>query len=253
MKLNKSLWENQQIICLTFDVDWASEDAIKYTYGIIDRYSFKTTFFLTHKSTFIENLIKNNYIDAGIHPNFLAGSSQGKNMKDILEYCLKLHPDAISFRCHKYFENNDITELLYNEGFKYDSNLCTNLELVDPFIHRSGLIRFPIYFEDGAYLLHNNNLKFKDVKDNLFNRNGLYIVNIHPMHLAINTPDFSYMRKIKNSVSKKAWNNLTFNELEHLSYNGRGIRTFILELFDFIKKENLPVLNLKEVYESIIN
>lgn len=234
-------------------MDWASEDAIKYTYRIIERFGFLTTFFLTNESTFIDNLIKNNYIDAGIHPNFLIGSSQGKTMVDIIEYCQRLYPDAISFRCHKYFDNNDITELLYNKGYKYDSNLCTNLELVDPFVHRSGLIRFPIYFEDGAYLLHNNNLKFKEVRDKIFYKNGLYIINIHPMHLIINTPDFSYMRKIKSSLSKKAWNNLTYNELEHLSFKGRGIRTFILELFNHIKSENLPVLSLKEVYNKITN
>lgn len=253
MKLNKTLWKNQKVLCITFDMDWASDDAIKYTYGLIERYDLKSTFFITHKSKFIDSLIEKNNIDIGLHPNFLEKSSHGKDIVGIIDYCLKLYPEAISFRCHKYFENNDITEILYNKGFKYDSNLCTNLDLIDPFVHRSGLIRFPIYLEDGAYLLHKNNLKFKEVKYSLFNTNGLYIINIHPMHLIINTPDFSYMRKIKNNISQDAWNNLKTYELEHLSFRGWGIRTFIMELFEFIKKENLPVLTLREVYEKIIH
>jgi len=149
--INKSLWNNQVVICLTFDLDWASEDSIKHTVDIIEKFGFKSTFFITHSSKILSNKIKNKEIDTGIHPNFLKNSSHGSNPKEIIDYCTKLLPEANSFRCHKYFDNNDITELLFDKGFKYDSNLCTNLECVDPFIHRSGLIRFPIYFEDGCY------------------------------------------------------------------------------------------------------
>lgn len=252
MKLNKSLWENQQIVCITFDVDWASEDALAYTYNIIENFGFSTTFFLTHESKLLLNKIKNKNINSGIHPNFLPESSQGKTPREVIDYCTNLLPEAISFRNHKYFENNDVIELLQEKGFKYDSNLCTHLERVDPFIHRSGLIRFPIYFEDGAYLLHGNNLKFTKVKNELFDKVGLMIFNFHPMHIAINTPTFNYMRSIKNNISNKTWNNLTTEEIEHLTYKGRGIRNFMLELFHYIKKENLLVLNLEEVYNIVI-
>lgn len=250
--INKSLWNNQVVICFTFDLDWASEDSIKHTVDIIEKFGFKSTFFITHSSKILSNKIKNKEIDAGIHPNFLKNSSHGKNPKDIIDYCTKLLPEAKSFRCHKYFDNNDITEILYEKGFKYDSNLCTNLECVDPFEHRSGLIRFPIYFEDGGYLLHGNSLNFKEFQPILFKKPGLYIFSFHPMHLTINSPSFSYMRKIKDSLSSSTWNKLTHMELEHLSYKGKGIRTFSLDLLNFIKKENFPVITLEEAYEHAI-
>ena len=251
MELNKSLWNNQIAICLTFDLDWAGEDSIKLTYDIIEKFGFKTTFFVTHPSKFILDKIKRKEIDAGIHPNFLKNSSQGHNLKEVLEYCTKLIPDANSFRCHKYFDNNDITELLHNNGFKYDSNLCTNLECIDPFVHRSGLIRFPIYFEDGAYLLHGNTLNFKEFQPSIFKKSGLYVFNFHPMHMIINTPTYSYMRKIKDAISNKTWSNLSDMELQHLSFKGNGIGSFTLDLFKYIKREGFPVLTLEEAYQSM--
>lgn len=252
-KLNNTLWKNEPIICLTFDVDWASEEALKNSYSIIEKYSYKTTFFLTHRSKFLLDLIDKNYIDSGIHPNFLSNSSQGDNYDEVIDYCIALLPKAQSFRCHKYFDVNDITEILAKKGFKYDSNLCTFLEIVDPFIHRSGLIRFPIYFEDGAYLLHKQNLKFTEIGRQLFYKPGLMILNIHPMHMALNTPDFYYMREIKDQLSWIEWNNLDCKSLEKIKYRGYGIRDFVIETFEFIKKENIKTFTLNELYEIVMD
>lgn len=251
MVLDNSLWKDQPVICLTLDVDWASEDALKASYDFIEQFGFKPTYFLTHRSTYLLNLIKNEKIQAGIHPNFLEGSSHGSNIHEVVDYFNNILPDAKYFRCHKYYDSNDITEELYKKGFLYDSNLCTFLDIVEPFVHRSGLIRFPIYFEDGAYLLHNRNLNFREVQNYLFNRNGLMIINLHPMHIVLNTPTYNYMRKIKDKLSRKTWNRLIDKELDHLAYNGRGLRTFINEVFKFIEKERIPVMTLEEIYHII--
>lgn len=248
MTLDNTLWKNEPIICLTLDVDWASEDALRFTYNFIEKYNFKPTFFLTHKSDFLLELINKNIIHGGIHPNFLEESSHGKNYIEVIDYFNDLLPNSKVFRCHKYFDSNDITELLYKRGFLYDSNLCTFLEKVEPFVHRSGLIRFPVYFEDGAYLLHKKNLNFKEVQNNIFNNNGLMIINLHPMHIALNTPSFNYMRKVKDKLPRSTWNKLVDKELNHLSYNGRGIRTFLSDVFKFVQKEKIKVMNLEEIY-----
>ncbi len=250
MKINNSLWKNEPIICLTLDTDWASEDALKMSYRIIEEFGFDSTFFLTHSSKVLLDLYKRGKIDAGIHPNFLKGSSHGKNLVEIIDSCLDILPEAKSFRCHNYYDSNEITESLFNKGLLYDSNLCTLLERVEPFVHRSGLIRFPIFLEDGAYLLHRKNLVFKDVQKDLFNENGLTIINLHPMHLALNTPTFNYMRKIKDNLTRDKWNKLMDVELNYLAYKDPGIRHFIIELFKFIKKENIRVMNLKDIYDA---
>ncbi|MDR7870056.1 MAG: hypothetical protein RIN55_04300 [Tissierellaceae bacterium] len=253
MVINNNLWRSEPIICLTLDTDWASEDALKKSYSIIEEYGFDSTFFITHKSNYLLKLYNKGKIDAGIHPNFLKNSSHGKSVNEVIDNCLNILPETKSFRCHNYYDSNEITDLLFSRGLLYDSNLCTLLQKVEPFVHRSGLIRFPIFLEDGAYLLHNKNLVFKDIRDVLFNDNGLMIINIHPMHLVLNTPTFNYMRKIKENLSREDWNKLTDADLDYLSYDGIGIRYFIIELFNFIKKEKIKVMNLHNVYESVIN
>jgi len=252
LELNNSLWKNDIIICLTFDLDWASEDAIKYTLDILQEFNFHSTFFITHPSPVIMDKIRKNEVHGGIHPNFLKNSSHGNTYKEVLRYLKDILPNADCFRCHKYYDSNDITELLYSNGFKYDSNLCTNLELVQPFVHRSRIIRYPIFFEDGGYLLNNRDISFKNFKKKYFKKPGLYIFNFHPMHININSPDYKYMRKIKDNLSYKDWNNLIYKEISHFEFNGYGIRNFILELFRFIKKENFLVLDLEEVYNQSI-
>lgn len=250
--LNCTLWQDEPVICITFDVDWASEDALKYLYSILEKYDFKTTFFLTHKSEFLLELLNKEYIDYGIHPNFLPNSSQGSTYDEVIDYCTDLLPKAKSFRCHRYFDVNDVNEMLIMKGYKYDSNLCTFLERIDPFVHRSGLIRFPIFFEDGAYLYHKQNLNFKEVATHLFYKEGLMILNIHPMHMALNSPDFSYMRKVKDDLSWKEWNNLNLKSLEKFTHKGYGIRDFMVGTFEFIKKNHIKTFSLNELYEIVI-
>ncbi|OLS03670.1 polysaccharide deacetylase WbmS family protein [Tissierella creatinophila] len=250
-RINNHLWKSEPIICLTFDVDWASEDALKYSYNIIEKYGFKTTFFLTHESKFILELIEKGDIDGGIHPNFLINSSHGNSYDEVIDYCTTLLPQAEAYRCHRYFDVNDITETFAEKGYKYDSNVCTFLQIVEPFVHRSGLVRFPIFFEDGAYLFHRQNLNFKEVGKQLFNNPGLMILNIHPMHMALNSPDFYYMRKVKDSLTREEWNNLNYKLLEKIRYKGYGIRDFIIEIFEFIKEENIKTYTLNEIYKII--
>ena len=252
-KINNDLWKNEPIICLTFDVDWASEEALIYLYSIIKKSDFKSTFFLTHESKFLLELIDKEHIDSGIHPNFLQDSSHGSSYVEVIDYCTKLLPKAESFRCHRYYDGNDIAEMFVEKGYKYDSNVCTLLERVDPFVHRSGLIRFPIFFEDGAYLLHKQNLNFKEVGRRLFYKKGLMILNIHPMHMVLNSPDLNYMRKIKDRLTREEWNNLDHTLLEKISYKGFGIRDFIIELFEFIKKEDIKTYTLNDLYRIASN
>ncbi|TCU71754.1 hypothetical protein EV204_106221 [Tissierella praeacuta] len=247
------IWKKEPIISISLDTDWASEDVLKYTWSLISKYSIKPTFFLTNHSEVLLDLINIGYIDGGIHPNFLSNSSQGGNYLEVIDYCKSILPESISFRCHRYFDVNDITEIFIKRGFKYDSNLCTYLQNIEPFVHRSGLIRFPIYFEDGAYLLHKGNLNFKNSGEGLFCQPGLMVLNFHPMHIVLNSPTFDYMSNIKSKVLRKEWNNLKYKEFMDLSYKGYGIRNFFLELLDFIKKNGIKTYTLNELYTIFIN
>jgi len=231
--------------CFTIDLDWASECAIEKTVSFFMARGIVPTVFVTHDSEIVKEYCKKD--DIGIHPNFIQPSSHGNNIDEIIDYCLKLVPDTCFFRCHRWFSSNDIYDRLCEKGFKYESNICTNMDVVSPFEQRSGMISFPTFFEDGAYVFHGYDLNFNSVKDK-FKRNGLKIINIHPMHFALNTPYFQYTRDIKDSVSRREWNTMDEDILKKLENKNRGLRDFISELTDFSIKNADKIVTLKEAY-----
>ena len=57
-------------MCLTFDVDWASEEMLHDVIQLLEKYNCKATFFATHKSKIIESLSNSSNFEIGLHPNF---------------------------------------------------------------------------------------------------------------------------------------------------------------------------------------
>jgi len=147
-------WESEPVFCFTSDIDWASEATIQYSHELLSASELRLTYFNTHPSTYLNELLADKIIRMLIHPNFLPDSSHGNNFLEVIDYCKKLVPDADGFRSHRYFEVNDIMDELFARNFKFVSNICTRCdERLHPFFHRSGLVSIPIFFEDGGYLL----------------------------------------------------------------------------------------------------
>lgn len=237
--------------CFTSDIDWASEYACDKAVRFFNDANIPVTMFLTHKSDILSNAIADKKIQAGLHPNFLAGSSQGESFDEVMDFLFELLPGAKCFRSHRYFDVNDILENFYKRGIRYDSNVCTLLDNMQPFLHRTKIIRFPIFLEDGAYLLNGPELDFKSV-EKYFETPGLKVFNIHPMHLMLNTPYFSYTREIKDRLTKEEWNNLGEAEIRKLNYDGKGITNFIEEIIEYTYKKNIRTVYLEDAYNSIV-
>lgn len=237
--------------CFSMDVDWASDFVIEFAIKYFDEKNIPVMFFLTHKNKYIGNLIKNGTIQYGIHPNFIQPSSQGETREDIIKYCLDAFPKTRAFRSHRWYADNDIYTQLYDSGIKYESNLCTMLNVMMPYIHRSGMVSFPVFLEDGAYLYHNLDLRFNNVK-NIFAEDGLKVINIHPMHLILNTPYFKYMRDIKDSVSREKWNNMSSEDVDIYRNNSSvGIADFIGEIINYIEKNQIETYSMEDMYDYI--
>lgn len=243
---------NQEpVFCFTSDIDWASEFAIEQSLLYFKKANMPLTVFLTHNSKILQNAIYLGEIQAGIHPNFLPGSSHGNSFDEVIDFNYNLLPDATSFRSHRYFEVNDVYEKLYSRGIRYGSNTCTFLEDIPPFLHRSGIVQFPIFFEDGAYLWQEGVLSLKSV-EHFFSTGGLKVINIHPMHLMLNTPYFTYTRKIKDTVSREEWNSFDENAIKRMRSNEIGISNFLDEMVEFIYKNNFRVTYLSDLYNKLI-
>src|SRR5258708_1040997 len=96
----KNNFENK--LFLTFDIDWASDEVLGYTLDLLEKYTICATFFVTHETPLLTRIRNNPRFEMGIHPNFnfiLNGDSRyGKNPAEVIDYYLKMVPDAVSVR-----------------------------------------------------------------------------------------------------------------------------------------------------------
>ena len=241
------------VVCLTMDIDWASEYAIEQALTILKKRGLPVTVFVTHKSAVIDAALSAGKIKCGIHPNFMPGSSQGNTYQEIVDFCFDLLPNARLFRAHRYYDGNDPMEVLTRHGIVCESNICTLMDILPPFLHRSQTVSFPIFWEDGAYLFYYGGevMHGYDAFWRRFKKPGLKVINMHPMHLMLNTPYFSYTREIKDRLSREEWNHLDQDQIAKLRYGGEGITTFIEKMLDDIKNAQVKTEYLEDVYDWI--
>jgi hypothetical protein len=250
---NRQIWDEKPVFCFTSDVDWASEDVMIEYFNIINPLDIKPTLFVTHKSELIESNYKLGKIERGIHPNFLENSSHGNSFKEIAETCIQFAPEAYGFRSHRLFDVTDITHLLKNEyNFKYVSNLGTILQTnIKPILHESGLIHIPIFFEDGTHLYNQLDLNFKKYLD-LFITPGIKIISFHPMNFVFNSPNMTFMRQIKDSLTREEYNNISITTINNLKNKNEGIGQTVIDIVKFVKENNYPIMSLNEIYNNLI-
>lgn len=250
----KQIWDEEPVFCFSSDIDWASEDVMKEFFNIVNPFELKPTLFVTHESAEIEKNYQLGTIDRGIHPNFLPDSSHGNSYKEIAETVVKFAPESYGFRCHRYFDVTDITHLLVNEyNYKYSSNLGTIMQSnIKPILHESGLITIPIFFEDGTHLYNKLDLDIKKYIK-LFTEPGIKIISFHPMNFVFNSPTMPFMRQIKDSLSREAYNNITTETIERLGNKEAGIGKTIIDIIHFVKQNNYKVLSMNQIYQQIVS
>lgn len=215
-------------LIVTIDIDWASEDAIAQTLDYFLQSGIPVTVFATHHS---EVLIQRmNRIEVGLHPFFGLGSSHGDSIEDVVEHVLTIPHNINAFRAHRFATCNESLQAMFEAGMRYSSNVCADADLVAPFFHRSGLLELPVFVEDGGYLWAGHALD--DISHLRVLASIPKIILIHPMHFVLNTPNFHYMRDIKDSLSRDAWRCLDASELKKRVFAGRGIRDVMLDLIE---------------------
>jgi len=108
-------------ICLTIDVDWAPDFVIDWMYRRIKKADIPATWFATHKSDVLDEIVRDPLQEVGLHPNFFPDSTQGNDMGKAMHYLTSLFPNAIGVRAHAFLDSTR-HQWLYNEmGLKYIS------------------------------------------------------------------------------------------------------------------------------------
>lgn len=236
--------------CFTCDVEWSPEWAIKSILDLFEEFDIPLTLFITHSSDLINEKYKDKEKYAGLHPNFFPGSTQGSDSSEIISSLIALWPDAVSFRSHAFFDNTLITKEFYKRGFKYDSNICLFLQPFSvPLFHQSGLIRFPVCWEDDIHwlkelpfnLLDSGVKKFMDFP-------GLKVFNFHPLNIVLNTPSQGFYEEHKFLYNRKI---MEEKELSNYIYRGRGTRDFAIELLTYLKEKNIASYYMYDIFQAV--
>ncbi|MBC7864467.1 MAG: hypothetical protein IAF38_15945 [Bacteroidia bacterium] len=216
-------YENK--LFLTFDIDWASDDVLSHTIDLLEKHNVCATFFVTHETPLLARLRSNSAFELGIHPNFnflLNGDFRyGKNPAEVIDYYLKMVPDAVSVRSHSVTYNSQILDTLYNRKLKYDLNIYLPRRsgiISKPVLFPGyGMTRLPYFWEDDDHFLYD-----EDPDASLYLEHaGLKIFDFHPIHVFLNSENHARYDKARNDLQN-------FAKLkEHVNKEPHGINGFI--------------------------
>jgi hypothetical protein len=218
---------------LTLDIDWAPDFIITKVANILIAKNVKATWFLTHTSPIITNLLdKPDLFELGIHPNFMPTSTQGNNQEEILAHCLSLVPNVESMRTHSLMQSTPLlNKILQKTNIKRDSSIyLPHLEGIHPVSYwwkGKKIIRYPIFWEDDLEMDRPDACwTLQDLK--IF-KSGLKVFNFHPIHIFLNSHDMSLYSKARE---KKDLLKIIPSDLSpsSLSYPGSG--SLFLEIVD---------------------
>ncbi len=217
-------------LIVTVDLDWACEPAIEETVDFLVNQGVNPTIFITHRSARVEASLHE--IDVGLHPFFDQNSSHGSTISDVVKCVFGFPHNLPAFRSHRFGNCNLSKQAMFEAGMLISSNVCTDLEIISPFRDRFGFLEVPVFLEDGGYLWQQRPLEINPMLKEKILGPGKKVIIIHPMHFAINSPSFSYMCKIKQSMSRQNWIGMTKKTLHDLRWKGPGITDFIKNIIE---------------------
>ena len=236
---------NQPVFCITSDIDWASPFCTQDFLDLLQSFDVTPTLFATHDCPTVKAFSRTHPDDVGVHPNFRANSSHGKDECSIIDHIFNLYPNAKSFRSHAFCDSSNILQEMARRGIKYDSNLCLYLQpnIVPLQLGIPGITRFPVFWEDDIHWLQTGGdwdlQKFLQA----FASPGLKIINVHPFIISANACSADYYSNVKKHVTT-----LTQGDLDTIRYKGPGARTFLVELIKFVKSQGMRFHTLNELY-----
>ncbi len=231
-------------IGITLDIDWVSDEVIKYVVDLLDEYQIKATLFATHESAFLKSLlIKDKKYEIGVHPNFTSSNDWNEIIRDLKN----IYPDAIGVRSHGLTQSSIIHGLFIENNLKYEVNTYIPLrEGLYPYRRPVGqgkeMICIPFYWEDDCHFFNYSSFDLSQLR---LDKKGLKIYNFHPIHIFMNTKSNEHYESYKQF----------YHQLEVLMdsrWKGKGIGTLFVELLQYLNKNRIPTYTCKEIYEEYL-
>lgn len=232
-------------IYLTFDMDWAIDDVMKYFYDEIYKPNIPGggTLNVTNYSKILDDIRSDGYLELGIHPNFnrlLCNENTEGSVETVVRELMEIVSEAVSARSHSLVTGSQINKCLYENGIRYVSNYIykpnTNMS-IKAFKDHSGIVQIPFFFEDDVYLMDEER---HSVSDYLERYDVPLVFNFHPIHLFLNTENldrYEAAKRFHNQYEKlKACRNTA----------AYGIADFFGELVAYACKNGYNFMKIKD-------
>jgi hypothetical protein len=216
---------------ITLDIDWAPDWCIEQACRTLATHGARATFFVTHRSPVIDELLDDDRFEVGIHPNFLAHTTQGCSTEEILDHCLAIAPDARAIRTHSLFQSIPLLQLLTSKYAQIDVDLSLlllfhpDLRPVDWHYFRSGggLIRLPYYWQDDVAAGWPGWRWDGRPPESA----GLKIFDFHAVLLALNISDLQGYVNLKHHMGSRPLYTAAQEDFEPFVHKGLGDKHFL--------------------------
>lgn len=227
--------------CLSFDIDWASDEVIQYCIEKVIEAELKATIFATHDSRFLR-FLEDKYpsqIEIALHPNYIKFLNKNQfNWEYEIKNLKQIYPSSIGVRSHGHFVSSQLLEHYIDLNMKYESGIYSdNFPLLSSLPYTDNFVRFSHFFQDDAHLIRKRSLDLNQIK---LKSKGIKIFDFHPIHIFLNSPSIKYYES-----RKKYYHDI--NCLKKNVYSGRGICNLFLELIKFLKLNKKNVIRLKDL------
>ena len=231
-------------VVITLDTDWVPGFVIDDVLEKLEAWNIPATVFFTNEySGTLPDCI-----EAGVHPNFFPGSTQGSDKKEVITYLKELFPDAVSVRTHRMYWESNLIQLFLDSGFLYDSSMTLPFHPNLQPTKDKGLIRFPCWWSDNFHIAEKIPFALEALTEKLA-QPGLKVLNFHFSHVWMNLQTPEDWNSVRSGVS----NGLQYAQpetLEKFKKKGPGIGTLFSQLLLMISKQEIIASNFKELVKE---
>ncbi len=177
-------------VFLTADVDWAPDYAIESLLRTVESFGMKLSIFATGASAILS--APPSWLEVGLHPDFTR--AKGPWIDERMRALKELYPSAVGTRSHRNYFGQNIADLAYKNGLRYDASaILFDQPLAQAHIDYNGMVRFPYVWEDGIHLDMGYPLDW--TRTNIA-APGLKIINVHPILIYLNAASDDHRRAV---------------------------------------------------------
>jgi hypothetical protein len=203
-------------VCITLDVDWASDEILGGALDLVASLGVPATVFCTHPTPALEGLDPRQF-ELAWHPNFLAGRDE----VEVIDELARWFPGVVGVRSHALYFHSRLAPLYLDRGIEYVAHdLRFGQPGLGPSTHWSGLVDVPGFWEDDVHALFHDG-DFDPTRVDL-EADGLKVFDAHPIHLWLNTDRMARYEGAREDMEAR-------RDLSTHVNPGLGARTFLIQ------------------------